>query len=342
MKKILIVLILAILITSCDNEPISEANINTDTIEVDSSLYLLMERIADEPAENAINCIDFNYPFALFIFDEQMQYLDVISITSDHQFSVFLGSLNENYSISLSYPISGTLNNGDLIEINSNEELKEAIDACVRLEDKALCDNNIVDCTWKVSALSGHPTDYEGDYFKVSTNGIIQFHRANNIYFGTWVSFFIGNDLHLNMNFNASGDIGSQWNHDWKVVGLGVDQMELQFGIHNILIKKDCVIPCATGIYQVCEFENNPGFASFELQEYSICHLIPVNHDGASALELSYFETEDDAQNNTNEISASAYVNTTNPQTIYVRLEDLETGNLIGISSFEIEAIACD
>jgi hypothetical protein len=105
---------------SCENESLGEMKINRDT--VDEELIVLIERIAT-PNEESIECIDFNYSFPLFVFDENMEYLDVILITEDAQFSEFLLNLRENYSISLSYPISGTLSNEDLVEINNNEEL---------------------------------------------------------------------------------------------------------------------------------------------------------------------------------------------------------------------------
>ncbi len=130
MKKIIFYLFCVTLVLSysCEDEPIGKLNINRDTIEVDSELYHLIARIAtltDDP----IDCIDFNYSFPLFVFDENLVFLEVTSITNNEQFSNFLSELPDSYSISLSYPITGTLNSGDLIDINNNQDLKEAIDA---------------------------------------------------------------------------------------------------------------------------------------------------------------------------------------------------------------------
>ncbi len=133
MKKTFLLLLFIVLVVfpSCENEPVSEINVNTDSFEVDSELYGLISRIAtltDDP----IDCIEFNYSFPLFIFDENMVYLEVIAITDNEQFSTFLGNLSDDYSISLSYPITGTLSNGELVDINNNEQLKDAIDNCVK------------------------------------------------------------------------------------------------------------------------------------------------------------------------------------------------------------------
>ena len=87
MKKVLsvVLFIQIIFFSSCESESIGEANINQDI--VDEELFEVLERISTANDE-AINCIDFNYSFPLFIFDENLEYLDVILITDDVQFSI--------------------------------------------------------------------------------------------------------------------------------------------------------------------------------------------------------------------------------------------------------------
>lgn len=189
--------------------------------------------------------------------------------------------------------------------------------------------------------MTGSPNNYEGDYFTANQNGIIQFHHTNEIYFGTWISFFIGDELHLNMSMVATVDIADQFNYDWKVVFLSEGRMELLAGEKELLLEKNCAFDCTIGVYQACELEGSPGQAIFELQEYSLCMSYIPNHDLATAVLLTYFETELDAQNNINQVSPIAYTNISSPQTIYVRIEEIISGDFLGISNFLIEAIAC-
>ena len=345
MKKALAAALIATLFIfgSCDNnEPISGPNINEDTFEVDSELFLLMERVSDEASEENINCIDFNYSFLLFIFDENHEYVEALNITDDQKFSDVLGALDEGYSISIQYPITGTLDNGDLIEINTNEELKEAIDACVRIDEQGRCNGSLVMCYWSVSELPGFPNDFEGDEFSINEEGFLQFHVDQEIYFGTWFSFFIGNELHLNITFVGEGSIADFWNHDWNVITLTDTLIEIETGDQRIRIEQSCAIDCALNVFEVCENVNNPGFASFPLQDYAICVAVHEFHDGVDPVIISFFETEIDAQQNINEISASNYNNAINPQTIFVRIADLELNETLGYTSITIEAITCD
>ena len=70
MKKLALTItgLLCLILMSCENEPIGEENINYNTFEVDSELYLLLERTPGEAAEDPLECIDFNYSFVIFVF----------------------------------------------------------------------------------------------------------------------------------------------------------------------------------------------------------------------------------------------------------------------------------
>lgn len=60
--------------------------------------------------------------------------------------------------------------------------------------------------------------------------------------------------------------------------------------------------------------------------------------DGQTGKEVFYFETAQDAENNVNAIDKdNVYVNTSNPQTIYVRVENITDTNCYSTSSFPIE-----
>ena len=141
MKKtlILIVAIIGVLTSSCENEPIGDAVVDLNNIiEVNSELYGMLQGIAAEPG-TGITCIDFRYAFTLFIFDEELEIVDAEIIHNDREFSEFLGSLPPELSISLSYPITSTLANGETFEITNNEELKMAIDQCIQDEQLGYC-----------------------------------------------------------------------------------------------------------------------------------------------------------------------------------------------------------
>ncbi len=77
------------------------------------------------------------------------------------------------------------------------------------------------------------------------------------------------------------------------------------------------------------------GIALFDL---TINEPVMLGTQNANDISFSYFESLTDAENNTNEIlNPEQFVNTTNPQTIFVRMEQNQTTDCFFISSFEIE-----
>jgi len=75
------------------------------------------------------------------------------------------------------------------------------------------------------------------------------------------------------------------------------------------------------------------GFAVFDLTENIAVMLAGLN---PSDYEVYFYVTEADAENNTNPIAVpTSYLNTSNPETIYVRVEDVNTGCFV-VTSFEI------
>ncbi|MDC8003238.1 hypothetical protein POV27_04205 [Aureisphaera galaxeae] len=346
MKKLALTILslLCLALTSCENEPAGEDRVNYETFEVASDLYALLERTPGEAAENPLECIDFNYPFVIFIFDENMEYVQPSAIHENEQFIGLLNAMPDNYSISISYPIKGTQTNGELLEINNNEELKEALEACEKDEEIRNCNGSFRTCYWEIDEWEGYPNDYEGEYIAVNDHDILQLHSGQGIYFGSWVTFHIGDELHMNISFIKEEETprGEFWNNDWKVITLTSTLIELEYNNQRLRIIQNCEWQCQTQVYQVCELEDNPGVAQLNLQDYSLCTEIPEAHDRSDSLKLTYFETEQDAIDETNEIDPTEYTTLSSPQTIYFRIETVEDIELLGIGSYDIEVIPCD
>jgi len=85
-------------------------------------------------------------------------------------------------------------------------------------------------------------------------------------------------------------------------------------------------------LYKFCEIgDDGLGEFIFSTQDAEILN-------GQTGKEVFYFETALDAQNNTNPIDKdNIYVNTSNPQTIFVRVENITDPNCYSTSSFPIE-----
>ncbi len=330
------------LFIACENEPIGQAD-PSKVIQVNSDLYGMLQRAAGNDFENEITCIDFHYSFTLVIYDENMTIERYKTIGSDIEFSEFLGALEEGKSISLSYPITSVLEDGQHYTINNNEELKEAIDRCIVKDAMINCTNILTEtsCIWKIEHLEGPNGHYSGSYFEVSSSGNAALFTTDNTYAGTWVTYAIENELHLNIFLIGEGQTNNNWNYDWKIVEYTESTIEIDNGIDNFLLTKDCYEPCRKILFEECEMEPGSGTAVFDLESYFSCYFTLTHILDVSTVSWNYYLTTDDLLAGTNAIEELMYVNTENPQIIYIRFNDLNTGAFIEYIAIVVKAVEC-
>ena len=335
-------ILLLTVFNSCEDEPISKAD-PSKVIPVNSELYNLIQKAAGNDFENEITCIDFNYAFTLVIYDENMDIFGYQIVNSDNEFSDFLGSLEEGKSISLSYPITSVLNNGQPYVINNNDELKAAIDKCLKADTVTTCNNILTEttCIWKVNHLDGPNSEYDGAYFEVSNYGNVGLHFEENAFGGTWITYFIEEELHLNIFLTGDENVSEDWNFDWKVISFDETQMEITNGTDSYRLLKDCFEPCRKFLFEECETEPGSHKAVFDLESYFDCFFPLTGITDPATVEVSYYETYEDMMAGTNPIVNLQYENIINPQVIYVRFDDINTGDPLAYLPIILKAIQC-
>lgn len=335
-------LLLLMLLFSCENEPLGKAD-PSNVIAVDSELYNLIQRAAGNNFENELTCIDFNYAFTLIVYNENMDIIAYQVINNDLEFSAFLGGLEEGKSISLSYPITSILDNGQPFEINSNEELKEALDQCIEADTITTCNNILTEtsCIWEVTHLGGPNTQYEGSHFQVSSSGNAGLYFQDNSFGGTWITYFIENKLHLNIFITGNEEVSTDWNFDWKVVAFDEFQMEIENGTDHFLLVKNCFEPCRKFLFEECETEPGSGIAIFDLESYFECFFPFTGISDSSTVTWSYYESEEDMILGLNPIEDLMFRNTFNPQIIYIRFDNINTGEMVTSIPIILKAINC-
>lgn len=331
-----------IIFNSCENEPISKAD-PSSVIQVNSELYNLIQKAAGSDFENELTCIDFNYAFTLVIYDENMDIFAYQIINSDIEFSEFLGTLEEGKSISLSYPITSVLDNGQPYVINNNDELKEAIDKCLKADTITTCNNILTEtsCIWKINYLDGPNIEYNGSYFEVSNYGNAGLYFQDHSFGGTWITYFIEEELHLNIFITGDEDVSGDWNFDWKVVSFTETELEIDNGTDRFLLTKECQEPCKKILFEECETAPDSGIAVFDLASYFECFFPFSGISDSSTVTWSYYDNYEDMLAGTNPIINLMHENTENPQVIYVRFDDINTGIQVSGVPIVLKAINC-
>lgn len=216
-----------------------------DVITKDSELFELISKVTKvgvNPTENIV-CLDFIYPFKVLIYDANRNITGNKMLIGDKQFSDFLGSLNSNQSISISYPIRTTLADGTVFSVTNNSELKLAIDSCSKEDIISYCSGLFGTppgtCVWKIPYTADGDNKYTTGFFETNGDGTLNFTYNNVSYTGTWVFLFVDNKLHININLEGTSQVAKDLNIDSEIE-FTADEIKIEGKPKSIILRKSC------------------------------------------------------------------------------------------------------
>lgn len=280
MKKInfpiLILFFYSLLFNGCSkNEPVDFGNVAVDPqnlIFKNSELFDLLRKVTTSEQGNPFQrvvCIDFVYPFKLFVYDSDNVRINDVLLYNDNQFSAFLDNLPNDNSISLSYPLRTTFSDGSEFIVSNNSQLKTVIDSCSKEDIIAYCSGSFAsntECVWKVPYILGEDNEFAGGVFTAYDSGTITLHHLNQSYEGTWVFNFINNELNLNIYLEAIQSIRLKWNFNFKVDSFSLNRIELRTPLFSRSLIKTCI---DENEYVVGELGPNNGIIAYDKGIYS-------------------------------------------------------------------------
>lgn len=252
MKKIILLITLisiGFLTSKCSDldDTIEKANLS-EVITKNSALFNLLQKVTNNSTDpfQATACIDFIYPLRLFIYDQNLEKIDEITIIGDLAFSEFLTDFPENQYLSISLPLQTTLADGTIFQVNNYEELKIAIDSCDK-EDIIAYSSSIFssngetyNCIWTVPFSENNFNNYAGSYFKVEEE-TINFSHLDLQSIGVWSFLYINDELFLNINLEGVSETTVYWNKNFKVDYLSDDKIILKDQDNNLItLERKC------------------------------------------------------------------------------------------------------
>ena len=234
---------------SCvDIDDIDTDVVSKEVISKDSDLFQLIAKVTkvgDNPTEHIV-CLDFIYPFRVLIYDTNRNIVGSKVLIGDNQFSDFLGSLNSDQSISISYPIRTTLADGTVFSVTNNSELKLAIDSCSKEDIINYCSGlfggcncSELICVWKIPYTIVGNNKYATGFFESNGDGTLHFTYNDVTYNGTWVFLFVDNKLHININLEGSSLVAQDWNVDSEIEVTN-DEIRIKSTPKNSILRRSC------------------------------------------------------------------------------------------------------
>ncbi len=284
-----------------------------------------------------IECIDFQYPFSIAVFDANFEVIETQNIADDEMLFNFLQTLSSGVVASINYPISLVKADGTTTSVNSNDQLETAIAAAENTCDED-DDNNhndadcteaqvsasLVNCFWRITNFAGNQElEYE---FYFNDDGSFTFSTdptSSTVYTGNWeIAILDGNSV-LNVN-NVNTEL-TILNDSWIIDECSEDQLIIHSGNQEITLQKVCenttAFECFENIQTTICDEENPfdGFVEMNLEQLFINTIICTQE-----FTYSFHLTQVDAETDASPIFPTSYTNTASQETLYLRIEDLQ------------------
>ncbi len=266
----------------------------------------------DEDDDDIIECVDFVYPITFSIFDATFNIVDTVVIENDEALYNFLDELEDDENaliVSLNYPVTLIYANGETLEVNSNQELADAIAAadedCDDDDDEEEeCDEEqvlelLLECPWDIEDEYDDFEIYQIIFYEDGSLAITEGDTTSAIG-GEWSLTETDEGLVLNL-FELTAfeqDLGGEW-----LIDCDEDELEIYREDYPIELEQNCddddddeVFDCF-GDYELvaCLGPNNE--AEFNLSANTIGLT-----DCAYNFTPSFHVTEADAETNINAI----------------------------------------
>ncbi|MFK7750479.1 MAG: hypothetical protein AB8B65_18960 [Kordia sp.] len=327
--KIALIIFVGLVTFSCsdldDNEVIGTVALE-NVIQKESELFGLIERVAETEDEDEITCIKFIYAFTMLEFNADLMVVNEYIVSSDANFSFILENISEGNSIGINFPIQSILESGEEFLIQNKDELKQAIDDCIDVQQQEIigqCNLLVQECVWVVSHDDETEDAYENSVFDVADSGTFQFYNNGELHEGTWIFYFIEYELHANVTFEEEGTTADDWNFDWKVENFSSEMMQFTNDDISFTLTNECEEEnyCTQLIFSECEGVDGSEISEFIFENYIPCILQIEDLEALTDDDsIAFYETQMDADAEVNPLSQTSYQNTTQDQTIFVRI----------------------
>lgn len=182
-----------------------------------------------------IDCIAFNYPINVNLYDTNNQIANTVTMSSNLQFFNFLNGLSPQVLATIVYPISVTDAFGLALIVGSNSALQDFVENSIGDCDDSIAPNPnftsvLTSGTWIVSYYFEDDDDETDDYigynFTFNSNFTISVMKDAQNSTGAWANYLDNGSNELDLNFSDSNL--QELNEDWKIVEYSSNQIRLR------------------------------------------------------------------------------------------------------------------
>lgn len=200
--------------------------------------------------DDDIECVDFQYPVTLYIYEKDNELSNVITVNSDHDLYELFESFDDDKICSFEFPVTMVLAGGEEVVIQNNDELesvlKDAVDECDEEDDhyehhSSEDDHGGVNNTdlsavlseglWVVAEYHHGDADetenYNGYHMDFVSDGNVIVSNGTGELEGTWSVITDNGTSYLVFDFDDSVPF-SEFNEDWEILEYNQEKFDLK------------------------------------------------------------------------------------------------------------------
>lgn len=197
---------------------------------------------AESQMEDAISCIDIDYPITILTYSLNFEQTGSVVIESEEEMYSYITTFGDNELFSISYPITITTASGNTVTIESDADLQASIEDCLEneeIEDDADEAGNelegiLVDGTFYVETFVNNSVDIANDYAEYSIDFANDLtctaeNTINTSIENVQGTYEVTTDTNVFLTFNFNGNTSfNLLNQTWEVTSFSNSTIELQ------------------------------------------------------------------------------------------------------------------
>lgn len=194
---------------------------------------------AENSAENAIACLDIDFPITILTYSLNLDQTGSVVIESEQELYMFINNFGSDELFAVNYPIIATLNNDTMVTITSDLDLQSRINECLldeeiineTEENAETLETILVEGLFKVDAFVTAGVDTAADYTDYTIDfandwSCYAINTATNTVQGTYE---VASEFEVYFTLNFTGNATFELlNHTWEVTSYSTTSISLQ------------------------------------------------------------------------------------------------------------------
>ena len=197
---------------------------------------------AEATAQDAISCIDFNFPITILTYSLNLDQTGSVVLESNEQLYAYINNFGSDELFAIDYPITAELSESSTVTISSDTDLQSSISDCIDDEEamevaEEEADNLeiiLVDGLFRIESFISAGVDAANDYAEYTIDfandmTLVAENTVNQTAEDVEGTYEVTSQIEVYLSLNFTGNATfNLLNHTWEVTNYSSTSISLQ------------------------------------------------------------------------------------------------------------------